>query len=63
VPTVIRNGTGRMNFPNGPGTPKRPPRTEVEARLSKENFSLSSGEPDTRRNIVRLAGMEGNEEE
>jgi hypothetical protein len=38
VPTIVRKGTGRMNVPNRPGTPKRPPRPEAEARLLKENY-------------------------
>jgi hypothetical protein len=45
VPTVNRKGTIRMNVPNRPGTPKRPPRPEAEARLSKENISPPTGEP------------------
>jgi hypothetical protein len=44
VPTVVRNSTGRMNVPSGPGTPKRPPRPEAEARMSKENSSPPTGE-------------------
>jgi hypothetical protein len=54
VPTVIRKGTGRMNVPNGPGTPKRPPRPEAEARLSKKNISPPAREPATGRKMLSV---------
>jgi hypothetical protein len=51
-----------MNAPNGPETPKGPPRPEAEARLSKENISPPAGEPmPWEENIVSLAGLEGYE--
>jgi hypothetical protein len=43
--TVVRKGTGRMNVPNRPGTPKRPPRPEAKARLLRESISPPEGEP------------------
>jgi hypothetical protein len=45
VPTVIRKDTGRMNVPDGPGTPKSPPRPEARDRLSWENIIPPAGEP------------------
>jgi hypothetical protein len=42
---VVRMDTGRMNIPNRPGTPKRPPRPEAEAELSRESISPPMGKP------------------
>jgi hypothetical protein len=43
-----------MNVPNGPGTPKRFPRLEAEARLSKENISPPTGEPASGRKTLSI---------
>jgi hypothetical protein len=40
VPIVIRKDTGKMNVPNGPGTPRKPPRPEAEAEFLKESIGL-----------------------
>jgi hypothetical protein len=46
------------------GTPKRLPRPEVEARLSKENIGSPAGEPGPwEENIFCLAGLEGYKED
>jgi hypothetical protein len=37
-------GTGKMNVPNGPGTPRRLPRPESEAEFLKESIGLLRGE-------------------
>jgi hypothetical protein len=63
MPTVVRKGTGRINVPNRSGTPKRPPRSEAEAKFLKENISLPAGEPASGGKIVDLAGLEGYEED
>jgi hypothetical protein len=44
VLTAIKKDTGKMNVPNGPGTLRRPPRPEAEAKLLKESISLLRGE-------------------
>jgi hypothetical protein len=44
VPTVVRKDNGKMNVPSGPGTPRRSPRPETEAKLLKENIGLLKGE-------------------
>jgi hypothetical protein len=55
VPTVIKKGTGKMNVPNRPGTPKRPPRLEAEAKLLKENISPpTTGKPVSGRIILSV---------
>jgi hypothetical protein len=41
---IVRKDTGKMNVPNGPGTPTSPPRPEAEAKLLKEIISLLRGE-------------------
>jgi hypothetical protein len=43
VPTVTKMGNERMNVPNKPGTPRRPPRSEAEAEFSRESISLPAG--------------------
>jgi hypothetical protein len=40
VCTVIKKDTGKMNVPNGPGTPKRLLQPKAEAKLLKESISL-----------------------
>jgi hypothetical protein len=40
VPTIVRKYTGKMNDPNGPGTPRKLPRPGAEAELLKESISL-----------------------
>jgi hypothetical protein len=54
VPTIFRKGIGRMNVPNRPGTPKRPPRLEAEARSLKANISPPTGEPAPKRKTLLL---------
>jgi hypothetical protein len=43
MPTVVRKGSGKMNVLNGPGTLRRPPRSEAEAKLLREDISLPVG--------------------
>jgi hypothetical protein len=50
-------GTGRMNALSRPGTPRRLPRPEADAKLSRE--SISPWEENT----VGLAALEGYEDE
>jgi hypothetical protein len=64
VPIVSRKGTGKMNVLNGPRTPRRPPRAETEAKLSRENISLPAGRPGPwEENTIGLTALEGYEEE
>ena len=58
VPTVVRKGTGRMNVPSGPGTPKSRGGV-VEGRFQPTRREASPWEE----NIVSMAGLEGSEED
>jgi hypothetical protein len=51
VPTAIRKDTGKMNVPSGPGTLRKPPRPEAEAKLLKESTSLLRREAASERKI------------
>jgi hypothetical protein len=42
-PTVVKKDTGKINTPNGPGTPRRPHRPEAGAELLKESIGLLRG--------------------
>jgi hypothetical protein len=61
VPTVTKMGTGRMNIPNKPGTPKRPLRLEAEAKWSYQPTRREARPWEE--NIVELTALEGYEEE
>jgi hypothetical protein len=55
-----------MNVPNGPETPKSPPRPEAEAEFLRESISPSISWPEAsplEENIGGLAALEGYEEE
>jgi hypothetical protein len=53
VSIVVRKGTEKMNAPNDPGTPRRPPpRSEAEAKLLKESISQLRGRADPERKTL-----------
>jgi hypothetical protein len=52
VPTIVRKDAGKMNAPNGSGTPRKSPRPEAEAELLKESISLLRGEVERKTSLV-----------
>jgi hypothetical protein len=45
VPTVVRKGTGQVNVPNGPGTPKTP-QTRSRGQVVQGKYQPIHGEPE-----------------
>jgi hypothetical protein len=52
MPIVTRMGTGRMNVPNRPQTPRRPLRPEAEAKMSRESITPPTGKQVPRRKTL-----------